>query len=462
MSLDIQGFIQIGALINNEPGQTAAVGELSEQSHSFARSKQYFSKSNLQVEFVAFTSKRDKTTITVPSAFSDHILTLSQWIYTQSINGNFKNDEVEFQRLLLGQFNTTIGDVQSGSMIASDSNWFPRWVSWKLIVAASGVEDPTDVDNTMIVWFDDADFNLNYTGCEIYPQMPIMPVDVFMGVKSAVAKAMEAFNLPDHHEAINVRAAGYPYTALATHNYTWHDREDYDATLLVPISLLIYGRAGLNPTRQKEALRDYILENSDYPVSDWVKVFPEIFTTTKFTFVPGWSVRGIPNEEDIAALYSPMLPYDFLVKAVKQFGEWGAQTVAQKNSNEIPKPTTDVQFFPSIYKSLSGIVISGPENAIDKDTLNKVIPDYALISTQNADIARVSKATTDWLKLFFEALVAAEEYHPYDTSLSVVKGVDAENPALYYYVFEYDNVEYRVIARKAVWGTEEADTDATS
>lgn len=460
MSLDIQGFIQIGALINNEPGQTAAVGELSELSHSFARSKQYFTKESLQVELVAFTSKRDKTTITVPSVFSDHILTLSQWIYTQSINGNFKNDEVEFQRLLLGQFNTTIGDVQSGSMIASGSNWFPRWVSWKLEVSASGVEDPTDVDNTIIVWFDDADFSQNYTGCEIYPQMPISPVDVFMGVKSAVATAMEAFNIPDHHAAINERADGYPYTALVTHNYTWHDREDYDATLLVPISLLIYGRAGLNPTKQKEALRDYILENSDYTTPDWVKVYPEIFTTTKFTFVPGWSIRGVPNEEDIAALYSPMVPYDFLVKAVSQFGEWEAQTVAQKNSNEIPTPTTDVQFFPTIYKSLGGIVISGPENAIDKDTLNKVIPDYALISTQNADIARVSKSTTDWLKMFFLALVAAEEYHPYDTPLDVVKLVDDNDPNLYYYVFEYDNVEFRVVARKAVWGTTTATATA--
>ncbi|MGK7530413.1 hypothetical protein, partial [Salmonella enterica] len=72
---------------------------------------------------------------------------------------------------------------------------------------------------------------------------------------------------------------------------------------------------GRNPSRIKQALRDYILANSSFTVALGVKVFPEIFTTTKFTIVPGWSIRGIPNEEDVAALYSPILPYDFWVKA---------------------------------------------------------------------------------------------------------------------------------------------------
>jgi len=35
--------------------------------------------------------------------------------------------------------------------------------------------------------------------------------------------------------------------------------------------------------------------------------------------------------------------------------------------------------------------------------------------------------------------------------LDVVKLVDDKDPALYFFVFEYQNVEYRIVARKAVW-----------
>lgn len=450
--LNLQGFIEIPALRDNNPeGAVAPVGELSEQSKSFAKNKQVFAKSTLQVELVAFTYLRDEVKVIVPASFSDHILALTQWIYTQSILNKFKNDETEFQRLLVGQYQSTISNVQSGAMVQTNGNWFPRWVSWKFETTANALENATDVDNEIIVWFADDDFNQNYTGWEIEVQMPILPVDTFMAVKTVVAKALEAFNLPDLHNKINILAQGYPYTSIVTNDYTWHDYEDYDATLPVSITLIVYGRAGMNPSRLKQAIREYILANSDKGVIDWVKVFPEIFTTTKYTIVPAWKIRGIPNQEDIAALYSPLIPYDLRVAMISKFGEWAAQTVAQKNSNEIPLPTTDVVELPSIYKSLSAVAIAGPENELRKQSLLDIIPDYALIGPSNPDIARLSKNTTDWLALYYEALIAAEEYHPYNTSLNVVKLVDDEDANIYYWVFEFDNVEFRVLGRKAVW-----------
>lgn len=449
---NLQGFIEIPALIDNAPeGAVAPVGELSDQSWSFAKNKQKFAKSNLQVELVAFTYLRDEKKVKVPAIFTDHVLTLSQWIYNQAILGNTKNDESEFQRLLVGQFQTTISNVQTGAMIQANGNWFPRWVSWKFETTKDKVESPSDVDNQIMVWFSDADFDQDYLGWEIEVQMPIMPVDTFQAVKTVVAKAMESFNLPDHDDKVNVLADGYPFTARLTHNYTWHDREDYEATLVIPMTLIIYGRAGLNPTRQKQALRDYILANSDYGVKDWVPVFPEIFTTTKFTIIPGWSIRGIPNQEDVAALYLPLFPYDLQVKAISKFGEWQALTAAEKNNGTIPLPTTEVSDLPSIYKSLNAIAIAGPENDKKKASLVDVIPDYALIGSSNPDISRVSKPTTEWLSLYLEALIAAEEYHPYNSSLNVVKMEDEDHDGLTFWVFEFDNIEFRVLARSAVW-----------
>ncbi|ANZ48786.1 virion structural protein [Erwinia phage vB_EamM_ChrisDB] len=450
--LDIQGFINITALTDNDAdGAVAPVGELSELSKSFAKNKQVFTKANLQVELVAFTYLRDTVKVKVPAGFTDHILALTQWVYNQSILGNFKNDETEFQRLLVGQYQNTISAVSTGAMIQMNGNWFPRWISWKYEVAAGQVENPADSDNQIMVWFADEDFSQDYTGWEIEVLMPILPVDTFMAVKSIVEIAMSGFNLPDHHKKANEIRGEYPYTSILTNEYTWHDREDYNSTMIIPMSLLIYGRAGMNPSRIKQALREYILANSNNGVIEWVKVFPEIFTTTKFTIVPGWSIRGIPNQEDIAAQYSPLLPYDFQVKAISTFGAWETLTAVQKNNNEVPMPETDVCELPSVYKSLGAVAIAGTENDSRKATLHDIIPDYALIGTTNPDIARMSKTTSEWVDLYFRAMIAAEEYHPYNTSLDIVKLVDDENPAIYYWVFEFDNVEFRVLARKAVW-----------
>ena len=56
--LDLQGFIQIPALFDNQDGVTAPVGELSDLTLSYAKSKQTFTKTNLQVQLVTFTSNR--------------------------------------------------------------------------------------------------------------------------------------------------------------------------------------------------------------------------------------------------------------------------------------------------------------------------------------------------------------------------------------------------------------------
>ena len=447
---NLQGFIQITALKDNAPeGAVSPVGELSDLSMTSAKNKQYFAKANGQVELVAFTYARDDANVKVPALFSDHVLALSQWIYSQAVQGVLTNDEVAFQRLFVGEHQQTTSAVQTGGMVQCNGNWFPRWVSWKFETQADKVEDPADLENRIIIWFSDKDFYDGYQGYEIEVQMPIKPVDTFQSTKTVVAKAMESFNLPDHDDNVNALAGIYPFTARKTHNFTWHDRENRDSTMIVPMTLIVYGRAGLNPSRQKQALREYILAHSEHGVADWVKVFPEIFTSTMFTIVPCYSVRGIPNLEDQGALYSPMVPYDLFAKAVTKFGGWSQPAVGEE-TNVFPVPTTDVVTLPTLYKSLCSTVIAGPENEEGKKTLHQVVPDYGLIA-EGPDFTRISSDTADWIRLLFQAMIAAEEYHDYNTSFDVAKHIDESDPALYFWVFEFKNIEFRVVARKAVW-----------
>ncbi len=445
--INLQGFIEIGPLILNPEGQTSPVGELSEESYTYARHKQYFSKAAQQVKLVAFTSERDDKDIVVPSTFSDHVLELTQWVYTSSIQGKFKNDEGEFQRLLLGQYQTKISGVVTGAMIQCNGTWFPRWIKWKYELTTAQAEQPGDVNNEVLVWFSDADFKLNYQGSEVIVISPVEPVDIFMGVKSSVENALSKWNLPLHHEKAKALAAGYPYTAIVSHTYTWHDRENFDTTLPTTWSVLVYGRAGFNPAKIKKAYRDWILSHSDYGVVEWAKVFPEIFTSTMFTFVPGWKIRGLPNLEDIAALYHPAIPYEFVMQAVTSFGKW-----APAKPGKPALPASDVSDFPTLYKSLSSVCIAGRDNDSKFKTIHQALPNYALIAaSNNPDITRVPKETTEWIRLFFLALIAAEDYHPYATSTDIVKVEDEHHKGTFYWTFEYANIEYRIVDRNALW-----------
>jgi len=439
----LQGFIEVAPLILNPEGQTSPVGELSEESTSYARNKQYFSKANQQVKLVAFTSDRLDTATVVPATFSDHILELTQWIYNQAILGNLKNDELEFQRLLTGQYLNKISNVVTGGMILAKGNWYPRWVKWKYEVTTQQVENPADVANEILVWFADADFQLNYQGCELIVVSPVEPVDIFMGVKSSVNNALGLWNLPDHHVKAKQLAEGYPYTAIVSHTYTWHDREDFASTLPTTWSVLVYGRAGFNPAKIKKAYRDWILSHSDYGNVEWAKVFPEIFTSTRFTFVPGWSIRGVPNLEDIAALYHPAIPSEYERAAVTAFGDWSTEPGKEGVA------TTDVCIFPTLYKSLSHVCIAGAENDDRYKTIHQALQDYALLS--GPDVSRMSQPTSEWTKMFFLAMIAAENYHPYQTSTDVVKIEDDVYPGTFYWTFEFNNIEYRIVDRKCTW-----------
>ena len=441
--LNLQGFIEIVPLIRNPTGEVSPIGELSEESKSFAKDKQYFGKLNNPTQLVMFSSTRDKVPVVVPAEFTDHILGITQWVYSKAVLGAFRNDEAEFLRLFLAQFQSVITSVTCGSMLGCNGNWYPRYIKWKFDVAASGVQDPTDVNNEIMMWLSDADFNLYYPGYEIVVVPPTDTVDMFMSVKSIVEENLAGFNLPDHHERVAQLADGYPYTKVVSHNYTWHDREDTTSTTQTTWSVVVYGRAGLNTTRIKDAYRDYILAHSEYSIPDWAKVFPEIFTATKFTFVPAWNIRGIPNQEEVTSQYSPALPWDFIVDAVTAHSSW---TVTPTERT----PATDATTFPTLYKSLAGLMIAGAENDAAYKTIHQALPNYALLNSLSPDIGWMPKATTDWLVLFYQAVIAAEDYHTYSVTTDIVRIEDEATPGRFYWTFEHKNIEYRVVGRKSI------------
>lgn len=432
---DLKGFIEIGPLRDNTPHVLSPVGELSDHSASYSRDKTTYRKNNQQVELVSFTSKRDDNDITTPANYTDHVLEVSQWIYNSAINGTIKNDQEEFHRLLVGRFSTTMTKVYVGGMIGYKGNWYPRSITWTM---------ENGEGNEISIWFTDADFRRGYRDYTIIIVPPIEPVDIFQSAVNVVSDALKGFNLPDHHNKAKEKSQDIPYTYIMSHEFTWHDREDYETTLPTTWSVLIWGAAGANPSNIKRAYREQILRASQYPYSDWVNVFPEIFTSTHFTFVPGWKIRGLPNLEEEASMYSPILPYDFLEDVISVFGVYNKDG----NSTELK---TEVTVFPTLFKSLNMACVAGEENLQEYKSIFEVVPNYALIRLASPDIGYVDKDTYEFTRLLMSALIAAEEYLPYAPTHEISFSFDEENPDLRYVLFEFKNIEFRVIMRTSKW-----------
>ena len=429
----LKGFINIDALANNTPGSVAALGELSNASMTYAIEKGYYNRETLEnVELVSFTSRYDTDTtkganIAVPAKYSDHVLTIAQWIFSQSIADKITNDLEAFRTLLLAKYGTIIDDCEIGKMVVEKGNWLPTYIAWKF--------DTAGEENTIRIWFSDEAFKTQYDEYQIVVIPPIEPVDIFQRVKSVVEPKLAEFNVPDLHERVLEKTGGEPYTFLVSKDYPWYDREDPTATLMTTWTVAIYGLAGNNLEVIKDALADYILANSTYDREDWIPVFPDIFTNTEFTFIPLWQRRSVVDETVRGSLYSPIVPYDGLPAFAAQFTKYVPVEHLQKY----------LQLAGIQYKSLASVVIGGHENRNAKYRLGDYFPDYALISTTSIDFNRMSASTVEFITKLTTAVIAAEEMDEYSYIGATLARIQRDG---YLYVgFSHDDVSFLVLSR---------------
>ncbi len=425
----LKGFISITAFADNYPNNISPLGELSNQSLTYSREKGYYAKTDqenvLLISFSSLDVKGEK--ISVPARISDHVLEVSQWCFEQSIAGNLSSDGEAFKLLFLAHFGVSINNLDLGIMVVADANWLPAYIEWKL-------DDGGD-DNLMKVWFSEGAFNVQFDGYEIIVIPPIDTMDEFHKTLTTVGPLIEAFTLENHHLNVAEATDPDPYSFLVSKDYMWYDKEDSDSSISTDWSVAIYGIAGNNPILIKEAIADHILANSIYLRDDWIPIFPDIFTTTEFTFVPLWQLTSIPDESPEGEMYSPLAPYDVILEMANKYisGVTSEHILANLIS-------TGVQ-----YKSLSVVVSGGVDNRDDNYKLSDYFPDYALISTTSVDFNRMLANTIDFIKTLIKAIIAAETIDDYsflDNTLSRIVRDDR-----LYVGFDFDDVLYVVLSR---------------
>lgn len=393
----LKGFVNIDALANNTPGSVAAIGELSNISMSYSREKGYFNRQGYEnVELVTFTSRKEGVgTITTPANYTDHVIKIAQWIYTNALQKKFTDSEDAFRVLLLAQFGSDIADFECGKMVSERGVWMPSYMAWKF--------DKAGEDNLIRIWFSDAAFKAQYDDYEIVVVPPIEPVDTFQLTKDKVAAKLNKFNIPDLHKRVLEKTGGEPYTYLVSKSYPWYDHDDTAQTLPTVWTVAIYGIAGNNLELIKQAIAGFILANSTYDREDWIPIFPDIFRNTEFTFIPFWNHRSVVDETYVGSLYSPIVPYDGLLSFAQPFVEYVPAAHLAKYLT-----VSGIQ-----YKSLASVIIGGIDNRDDKFLITDFYPDLALISTTSIDFNRMSENTVEFLQKLLTAIIAAEEMDSY-------------------------------------------------
>lgn len=430
---ELKGFYEIPSYINNSEDQVAMLGEISDDSLTYAKDKTIHTGSSTpNVALISFHSVGNDLVVPVEGKYLDQVLKLGQYLYTQAQAGIINSNPNTLKQLVMAEFNGVINTFSSGKMLNNGSVWLPEFVEIELL----GTGD----SNRLIIWLADDSFRAQYDGYIIEVIQPILPVDDFFKDPLVVKQLLANYNLVEKLEAAQSARAQYPYTYLKAFDFDYVNPMDmtkrYKATWLV----LIYGEAGNNVDLIKDAIVKDILGQSKHPREDWETILPDLFLTTEFIFTPLWHKFSVPNAEFQAGIYSPVFDSNIDLPLIKRTARGPAYTSVYVANN--------FQSSVNQYKSVAFGVVGNPQNRAGIIKFTQQFPQYVVTEVGTGDINRVDPVTIEWMVLFSKLLKAAEEMTPYT---SVPRGISRmKRDNIYYATAFFKGVNYLVVSKFSV------------
>lgn len=389
-----KAFAQIGALTDNATGVVAPVGELSPLSKTFTRVMTEHTLADFPGEtLVGFSYKVDGVATIVPDATVRLCLTAINWIYTQARLGTFTESKDTFQQAFITNFGTTLDLINSGLMIGFEGHFAPEYVEFAPLNMSA--------TNSFRIWFADDSFFNQYDEFTILVIPPIAPVDQFFQDYGTVKDLIAAIKYTDQLTKVAAARGKLPETVLRADTFEWRDKVDHTLLIETDWTTVIYGAAGDNLDAVKEAIRDYILDNSTHTRDEWADVFPDLFTSTEFIITPMWNDYSVPNGNKDTGVYSGIVA----VQAAMALCHKTCQGVKYTNA----QIDACLSVVPSQYRSLMLSVVGGPENRDGVDLFAERFPDYMNVYTTHVDFMRMSDKTRQFVMLLAEMLMHAEE-----------------------------------------------------
>lgn len=426
----LKGFIAIQALADNNPGSTSPIGELSTYSKTFSREIGYYSNSQQpDVDLLTFVSETDGEAVQTPAGYVSTILQVGQWIFEASVDGRIDNDEDTFASALLAEYQDQIDDLVVGEMIESGADgWAPEWIQFTI----NGAEE-----NYFKLWLSDGAFSRQYDEYEMEVVPPVDVLDDLFKTPIEVKALLDELDDSERMHRIQVAKDRQPDTITKTELYEWSNPLQPEITLTTAWTVIIYGPAGNNLDAIRRKLQEYILENSEYPETEWEKYLPDIFKVTEFILTPLWDNYSIPNETLETGLHSPTVENGDILRIA-----YGACTRYDHTHIDAVASVSV-----SNYRSIAFIAVGGPENKDGVFKFKDQFPDYIVIPTTSSEFGRMSPETQEWVMLFSHLLKTADSMSEYS---EVPIGMSRlERDGVMYTAATYNGVQYLVTTRES-------------
>lgn len=390
-----KAFANIGALTDNAPGVVAPVGELSKLSLTFVKENTLHVSVDYPEEvLVGFGYKVDGVITPVPAVTANDALKAVNWVYLQARLNAFTEAKDSFQQKFITQFGDTFDLIDSGTMIQFKTFWVPEYI----VIAPKDKSG----EESWRVWFADAAFFNQFDEFEILPIVPLIPLDRFFDDYDSVKLQIAAINQSELFERIATVRDSYPETYQRLDVFTWQDVNNKELKVDTNWISLVYGAAGNNLDAIKEAIRDYILENSDHTREEWAAIFPDLFTSTEFIITPLWTNPAVPGGDRQINTYSGIEQH---VPALELC--YNTCKGVKYSEGHIAGVISSV---PTQYRSLMTAVVGGPENRDNVNLLNQVFPDYLNVPTTHVDFGLMGEQTRVFINTVLDPmLMHAEE-----------------------------------------------------
>lgn len=436
----LKGFMVISPLADNSVNVIAPLGELSTQSYTYAKEKgHYTNPSYRDVILTTFRSENFvdgiETLTQVPIVHQSAALRIGQWLYTKSELGEITSNYVRCLELLQAEFGVLVSDIKVGEMKTDRTRWMPEWISYTL--------NDTNT-NEVKIWLCDESFQLQYDEYEIQFVPALEPLDSFFLDPLVVKSSLAARTTVDIFNRIEEVKNKLPYTFLLSQEFEYRGRDTAQTRIMTNWTVMIWGIAGNNPDIIKQELARYILANSAYTEDDWIVIFPDIFTNTEFILMPFWDQFAIPNRTIVTGMYSPsthMLAALGLAYSAVEGKGYNREHVNQ-----------NLVFSTVLYKSLAFAAVGGPYNRDGIFRLDYKWPDYLIVPTTSPDFNRMQLKTQQWINLFYEMLIVAENA---TLTSSVPMGMSRViRNGVMYIAASFDRVLYLVLTRFSVMDIE--------
>lgn len=387
----LKGFIKLKTLVNNTPGTTSSLGELSTLSLTFSKEKGEYEDNNFpDVNLISFSSKDSETGIlSVSPAYSAHVLGIAQRLYTTAQAQALNVTLTDLLNDILNTFASTVNNLESGPLVTGHQIKLPEWVSWN---------NPALGPNKIKIWFSDAGFRRQYDEFEIKIIPPVEDLNDLFRDASVVQTALDRMTPTKLMEKIHIIKNGNPETVIRAETFRYQNINNSSFTRDITWYVVVYGQGGDNTDVIREQILAFNVANSNFTANQWQVVTPDLYRITEFTIVPHWLQQAIPERTIQAGIYSPFSnPKQVLDEFKVNFPTFTPAHV-----------DTNLQIFVHPYKSISLTSLGGENNKDNKFKLTNYFSDYTMFGTPSADFNRMTVSTQDWSYLLQEMLIIAE------------------------------------------------------